>query len=110
MRDAAVRRDAHAQSQVNAQFHATIVAAARNTTLARQWSLLEPFSRTYLTVSQPGIDLLALSERHRPILEALRRRDGEAAAERMHDHLMDAAELLRTHRATDEWRPLVADR
>jgi DNA-binding GntR family transcriptional regulator len=95
MRAAARRGDAHDQSQANAAFHATIVRAARNATLERQWSFLEPFSRTYLTVSQPGLDLLALSERHVPILDALRARDGEAAAAAMHRHLMDAAELLK---------------
>ena len=95
MRAAARRADAHDQSQANAAFHATIVRAARNATLERQWSLLEPFSRTYLTVSQPGLDLLALSERHVPILDALRARDPDAAADAMHQHLMDAAELLK---------------
>ena len=95
MRAAAARGDAHDQSQANASFHATIVRAARNATLERQWSFLEPYSRTYLTVSQPGLDLRALSERHVPILEALRARDGEAAAAAMHQHLMDAAELLK---------------
>jgi DNA-binding GntR family transcriptional regulator len=93
MRAAARRGDAHAQSQANATFHATIVRASRNATLERQWQLLEPFSRTFLTVSQPGLDLLALSERHIPILEALRARDPDAAATAMHQHLMDAAEL-----------------
>jgi len=95
MRAAARRGDAHDQSQANAAFHATIVRAARNATLERQWSFLEPFSRTYLTVSQPGLDLLALSERHVPILDALRARDGDTAAAAMHRHLMDAAELLK---------------
>jgi DNA-binding GntR family transcriptional regulator len=95
MRDAARRGDAHDQSRANASFHATIVRAARNATLERQWSFLEPYSRTYVTVSQPGLDLLALSDRHVPILEALRARDGDAAAEAMHRHLMDAAELLK---------------
>jgi DNA-binding GntR family transcriptional regulator len=95
MRAAARRGDAHDQSQANASFHATIVRAARNATLERQWSFLEPYSRTYLTVSQPGLDLLALSERHVPILDALRARDGDAAADAMHRHLMDAAELLK---------------
>jgi DNA-binding GntR family transcriptional regulator len=95
MRAAAAREDAHGQSQANAQFHATIVRAARNATLERQWSFLEPFSRTYISVSQPGLDLRALSDRHIPILDALRARDGDAAAEAMHQHLMDAADLLR---------------
>jgi DNA-binding GntR family transcriptional regulator len=95
MRAAARRGDAHDQSQANASFHATIVRAARNQTLERQWRLLEPFSRTYLTVSRPGTDLVHLSERHLPVLDALRRRDPEAAAEAMHEHLMGAAELLK---------------
>jgi DNA-binding GntR family transcriptional regulator len=95
MRAAAERGDAHDQSQANAGFHATIVRAARNATLERQWSFLEPFSRTYISVSQPGLDLRALSDRHLPILDALRARDGDAAAAAMHKHLMDAAELLR---------------
>jgi DNA-binding GntR family transcriptional regulator len=95
MRGAADRGDAHDQSRANASFHATIVRAARNATLERQWSFLEPFSRTYISVSQPGLDLRALSDRHVPILEALRARDGEAAAAAMHKHLMEAAELLR---------------
>ena len=95
MRAAARRGDAHDQSQANASFHATIVRAARNATLERQWSFLEPFSRTYISVSQPGLDLLALSERHVPILDALRARDPDAAAAAMHRHLMEAADLLR---------------
>jgi DNA-binding GntR family transcriptional regulator len=94
MRAAASRGDAHDQSRANASFHATIVRAARNATLERQWSFLEPFSRTYISVSQPGLDLRALSDRHLPILEALRARDGEAASAAMHKHLMEAAKLL----------------
>jgi DNA-binding GntR family transcriptional regulator len=95
MRAAARRGDAHGQSQANASFHATIVCASGNATLERQWQLLEPFSRTYVSVSQPGLNLLALSERHVPVLDALRARDPDAAADAMHRHLMDAAELLK---------------
>lgn len=94
MRRAAGRGDAHDQSQANASFHATIVRAARNVTLERQWQMLEPYSRTYLTVSRPGIDLEHLSDRHLPILEALERHDPTAAANAMHEHLMGAADLL----------------
>ena len=94
MTKAARRGDAHDQSQANASFHATIVRAARNRTLERQWQMLEPYSRTYLTVSRPGIDLVFLSDRHVPILNALRSRDPAAAAQAMHEHLMGAADLL----------------
>jgi DNA-binding GntR family transcriptional regulator len=94
MTKAARRGDAHDQSQANASFHATIVRAARNPTLERQWQMLEPYSRTYLTVSRPGIDLVFLSDRHIPILNALRSRDPAAAAQAMQEHLMGAADLL----------------
>jgi DNA-binding GntR family transcriptional regulator len=94
MRAAARRADAHDQSQANASFHATVVRAARNETLERQWRMLEPYSRTYLTVSRPGIDLVHLSDRHEPVLEALRSGDPEAAAAAMHEHLMGAAALM----------------
>ena len=95
MRRAARSGDAHEQSQANASFHATVVRAARNRTLERQWQMLEPYSRTYLTVSRPGTDLVHLSDRHEPVLEALRRRDRGKAAEAMEEHLLGAADLLR---------------
>jgi DNA-binding GntR family transcriptional regulator len=95
MRSAARSGDAHEQSQANASFHATVVRAARNRTLERQWQMLEPYSRTYLTVSRPGTDLVHLSDRHVPILEALRRRDPAKAREAMEEHLLGAADLLR---------------
>ena len=95
MRRAARGGDAHEQSQANASFHATVVRAARNRTLERQWQMLEPYSRTYLTVSRPGIDLVHLSDRHVPVLDALRRRDRAKAAKAMEEHLLGAADLLR---------------
>jgi DNA-binding GntR family transcriptional regulator len=95
MVDAARSADPLAQAHANAQFHATIVAAAGNATLERQWSLLEPFARTYLTSVQAEADLEELAERHRPIVAALRTRDGARAARVMHDHLIQAAALVR---------------
>lgn len=94
MVEAARAGDALAQAHANAAFHGTIVRAANNATLERLWSLLEPFARTYLTSVQPDANLEELAERHRPILDALRVRDPEAAARVMHDHLIQAADLL----------------
>ena len=91
---AARTSDPLAQAHANARFHATIVAAAGNATLERQWSLLEPFARTYLTSVQAHADLEELAERHRPIVAALRTGDGETAARVMHDHLIEAAALI----------------
>jgi DNA-binding GntR family transcriptional regulator len=94
MAEAARTGDALAQSHANAEFHATVVEAAGNATLTRQWSLLEPFARTYLTVTRAHVDLSALAARHAPIVAALRARDGAAAAAAMETHLAEASRLL----------------
>jgi DNA-binding GntR family transcriptional regulator len=84
------------QALLNVEFHRTIVDASGNTTLVRQWALLEPSARTYLTTlaSRASVDLRYLAERHIPILDALRRGDGEEASRALHAHLMEAAALL----------------
>lgn len=94
MLDAARADDPLEQAHANARFHATIVRAAANPTLERQWALLEPFARTYLTSVSPNADLVMLAERHRPILLALRAGDGDHAARVMETHLREAADLL----------------
>ena len=94
MEKAAEEGNEHEQSQANARFHALIVQAAGNATLHRQWGLLEPFARTYLTSARSGVDLLVLARRHLKILEPLRARDGEAAAAAMRDHLLEAGRWL----------------
>jgi DNA-binding GntR family transcriptional regulator len=94
MVQAARRGDAHAQSMANARFHALIVQTAGNPILERQWRLLEPFARTYLTATKSQVDLVWLAERHREILEPIRRRDAEAAAAAMRRHLMEASGWL----------------
>ena len=64
--------------------------------------MLEPFSRTYVTASVPGVDLHWLSKRHEPILDAIRSRDPELAADASRKHAAQAAELLEDVDQTDE--------
>lgn len=94
MGEAADRGDAYDQALCNTRFHARIIKAAHNPTLERQWSMLEPFSRTYITSSVPGIDLHRLSKRHEPLLAAIRDRDQELAAELSRRHAVEAIDLL----------------
>jgi DNA-binding GntR family transcriptional regulator len=94
MERAADEGDGHGQSIANARFHALIVHAAGNPTLERQWQMLEPFARTYLTVARSDIELSVLARRHRVVLEALRARDPERSAAAMHSHLLEAADWL----------------
>lgn len=94
MIEAADRGDAHDHAVKNTQFHARIVEAAHNHTLTKVWSMLEPFGRTYVTASVPGIDLHWLAVRHRAILDALRDADPDRAAETMRLHAAEAARLI----------------
>ncbi len=90
----AERGDAHEQAAHNARFHGIIVQAAGNRALERLWGMLEPFGRTYVTASMPGIDLRWLGARHRGIIEALRDGDAERAADALRKHAVEAAQLL----------------
>lgn len=94
MAEAADRGDVHEQALENTEFHAVIVEAAENRSLERLWRLLEPFGRTYVTASLPGIDLHWLGERHRGIIDALRARDPERSAAALREHAVEAAGLL----------------
>lgn len=94
MKEAADRNDPHDHAVKNAAFHARIVKATHNGTLERLWAMLEPFSRTYVTASAPGIDLQWLSGRHQDLLDAIRDGDPERAAEAMRDHAAEAAVLI----------------
>ena len=94
MVEAADRDDAHDNAVKNTEFHQTIVMAAGNSMLARTWSMLEPFARTYVTASAPGLDLHWLSNRHEAILDAIRDGDPDRAAETMRAHAAEAGELL----------------
>lgn len=92
--DAAARGDAREQALTNIRFHAKVIAAAHNPILQRQWSMLEPFSRTYITAISPGADLLWLSQRHEPILSAIRDQDPGLAEVLSRTHATEAVALL----------------
>ncbi len=94
MGEAADRGDAHDVAMYNARFHARIIEASQNRTLQRQWSMLEPFARTFVTTSVPGVDLHWLSARHEGILNAIREQDSALAAELSRTHAAEAATLL----------------
>ncbi len=86
MRAAAEHADGHAVAAADARFHERIVQAADNGMLEKVWRSLEPFSRTYLTLSVPGADLAWSADLHGPILAALERRDGDAVVEALRRH------------------------
>jgi DNA-binding GntR family transcriptional regulator len=101
--EAADRGDVHDQAMNNSRFHARIIAAAHNPTLLRQWSMLEPFSRMYAATAVPGVDLRWLSQKHEPILAAIRDQDPELAADLSREHAVEEIVLLeRLDRVSEE--------
>ena len=94
MMEAADDGDAHEHAVKNTAFHARIVEASGNQTLVRVWSMLEPFSRTFVTASSPGIDLHWLAERHRSLIDAISDRDEDRAAQAMKTHAAEAEKLI----------------
>jgi DNA-binding GntR family transcriptional regulator len=96
MRLATDAGDVAAESTADAAFHATIVAAAGNSVLTRQWEQLMPHARTFISLGTlPASAHGGLADRHLAILEALHRRDPQRAEAAMHEHLADVAERMR---------------
>lgn len=94
MHECAEQEDAHEHALKNTEFHATVMRACGNQTLVRTWSMLEPFARTYVTATVPGIDLHWLGRRHVAILEALEAHDPDQAVKAMRVHAEEAEALV----------------
>jgi DNA-binding GntR family transcriptional regulator len=95
MRRATDAGDTSSASGADAAFHATIVRAAGNPVLTRQWEQLLPHARTFISLMLPASERGNLADRHIPILDALRCRDPQLAEAAMHEHLADVADRMR---------------
>jgi DNA-binding GntR family transcriptional regulator len=84
-------------TDADVRFHHLIAEASQNHALRRAFDQLAPFARTFITLTLPGVDVRGIVLEHRPILEALRARDAEAAAQAARTHQLSVSELLRTH-------------
>jgi DNA-binding GntR family transcriptional regulator len=94
MQRAAREDDRHAVAIADAAFHDRIIHIARNATLLRVWRSMEPFSRTYITLLVPGADARWTADLHLPIIDALRQRDADMAAQALRRHFEEAGASL----------------
>ena len=94
MDQAAEAGDTVAEAAADARFHGRLVEIAANGTLARVWGLLEPYSRTYISIAVPGADRRRIAGLHVPVLEALRSRDAATAETAIRHHFADAEAML----------------
>lgn len=84
-------------TESDVRFHHLIAEASENHALVRAFEQLAPFARTFITLTLPDVDVREIVLQHRPILDALRDRDAERAAESAREHQLSVSELLQTH-------------
>jgi DNA-binding GntR family transcriptional regulator len=94
MHDKAEAGDSVGEAAADAAFHGFLVEVAGNSTLKRVWSLLEPYSRTYITLAVPGADRHRIAGLHTPVLEALRTGDTALAQAAIREHFDNARTML----------------
>lgn len=83
---AAADGDVHEQVVRDVAFHGLIVETCGNSILRDVWLSLGVEARTMITTLRTEIDLDEVAAIHEPILEALRAKDPEAAADAMRQH------------------------
>ena len=72
----------------DAEFHRIIARASGNEAIERVFAQLEPFARTFITLTSPGVELTGILQQHEGILQALSERDPGLAADRARAHQM----------------------
>lgn len=71
----------------DARFHEIVVETAANGVLLDSWSGLRIEAFTLVSVIKSKLDLQAIADAHRPIVEALRLRDADQAGKVMREHI-----------------------
>jgi DNA-binding GntR family transcriptional regulator len=77
-------------AEFDMQFHRSIVEWSESAGLLRVWLPLSNQIQRFIVQSHPQQypDFVEVGTRHRPIVEALRRRDGDGAAHAIQEHIM----------------------
>jgi DNA-binding GntR family transcriptional regulator len=91
------RQDFPGVTEADVRFHQLIAQASGNHALQRTFDQLAPFARTFITLTLPNVDVRGILMEHRPILDALRDRNPDAAADAARRHQLSVSELLLAH-------------
>lgn len=92
-----------ATTQADATFHRIIAVASGNQAVQHVFDQLEPFARTFITLSLPNVDVTSIINEHRGILEALEQGDAELASERARTHQLNVSALFGSRAAAASW-------
>ena len=80
-------RDVREQVEHDVRFHRLIVEASGNSRLLEIWNSLQVDARTTITALGTGVSPAEAADLHRPILEALRRKNAKAAGREIRSHV-----------------------
>ena len=99
-------RDLREQVEHDVRFHQLIVEASGNSRLIEIWKSLQVETRTAITAMRTGLTAREIAEMHRPIVDALRRRDTAPPGGRSEAMSSGSARCWsrRSRRATDTRR------
>jgi DNA-binding GntR family transcriptional regulator len=80
-------RDVREQVEHDVRFHQLIVEASGNSRLIEIWNSLQVDARTTITALGTGVSPAEAADLHRPIVEALRRKNAKAAGREVRNHV-----------------------
>lgn len=86
-----------ALTQADARFHRLIVSNSGNEAIQHVFDQLEPFARTFITLTLPKANIVSIIAEHKQILEALEKGDASLAATHARDHQLNVSALFRDH-------------
>lgn len=79
-------RDYAGMTAADAEFHRLIAEASGNQAIERVFGQLEPFARTFITLTSPNVELDGILRQHGEILDALIARDAIRASDLARAH------------------------
>jgi DNA-binding GntR family transcriptional regulator len=86
-----------AMTQADARFHRIIAQTSSNQAITHVFDQLEPFARTFITLTLPTADVGSIIAEHRRILRALEKGEAALAAKHARDHQLNVSALFRDH-------------
>lgn len=87
-------RDYVGMTAADAEFHRVIARASGNQAVERVFGQLEPFARTFITLTSPNVELGGILRQHGEILDALIARDADLASDRARAHQLSVREAF----------------
>lgn len=87
-------RDYVGMTEADAEFHRIIARASGNEAIERVFGQLEPFARTFITLTSPNVEVDGILSQHEGILDALIARDPVRAADHARAHQLSVREAF----------------